>query len=787
MQKATAHIQGMHCASCVLRIEKTLKKQPGVEDAEVNFATEEARIVLDENVTNVSALSKSVEPFGYVLHDTSGGGNGAGHGHHRAQGVSGGNSGAAHSGQGDHQGHAAHDHASTSTAEVAELKKKVRISMPLVIFAAGMMFWDILAGEFGLLPPFSHTVSEFLHHLLPVFATYMMFTVGTPYLRGLWIFLRRGVADMDSLVGLGTLSAFIYSFVLSAFEGPLATYVDVEATYYDVTIVVIGLITLGKYFEANAKMKTGDAIKKLLGLQVKTATVLRNGEELEVSIDSVQKGDIVIVKPGMKVPVDGVIEEGSSHLDESMLSGEPIPVSKEVGDVVRAGTMNTTGVFHMRATGIGSETVLARIIALVSEAQGSKAPIQRLADRISAIFVPTVLVIAIISLLVWLFVGGLSMPFSQAISLGLVSFVSVLVIACPCALGLATPTAIIVGVGRGALMGILIKNAEVLEKLHKVNTLVVDKTGTLTKGMPEVLDVVMHEGSSEGTTESASEHTLSVLLSLEESSEHPLARAVVNYAKEHGATKQQVNKFKNIPGKGVQGEIDGVIYYVGGPSLLESLNLAAPSSDSLSQTATLVSLATKEKVLATVAIGDQIKPEAKKAIAALHKLGIKIVMATGDRNEVAQHVAKELGIDDVIAQVLPEDKLKKIDELQKAGAVVAMAGDGVNDAPALAQSDVGIAMSTGSDVSIETSDVTLLNGDIAKIADAIKLSKATMATMRQNLFWAFVYNVVGIPLAAGVFFPFFGWLLSPVFAGFAMAMSSVSVVLNSLRLKGKKI
>lgn len=754
MQKHTAHVQGMHCASCVVRIEKTLKKQPGVTDAEVNFATQEALVTFDESATSILALSKSVEPFGYALH-------GKGHEMHL-----------------DMQ-HSSHDHASTSAAEVAELRHKVRISMPLVIFSAGMMLWEIFANQFGLLPKFSEIIEEFLHHLLPIFATYMMFTIGTPYLRGLWTFLRQGVADMNSLVGLGTLAAFLYSFTLSAFEEPLRPFVNVEVTYYDVTIVVIGLITLGKYFEANAKLKTGDAIKKLLGLQVKTATVIRDRHEIEVAIDAVQKGDIVAVKPGMKVPVDGVVTQGASHLDESMLTGEPVPVAKGEGDTVRAGTINTTGAFQMRATGIGSETVLARIIALVSEAQGSKAPIQRLADRISSIFVPVVLVIAVVTLVAWLVLGGSIMPFSQSLSLGLVSFVSVLVIACPCALGLATPTAIMVGVGRGALMGILIKNAEILEKLHNVTTLVVDKTGTLTKGAPEVLTVIKHAG--------APDDALSILLSLESHSEHPLAQAIVTHAKGHGGEKKEVKNFKNIPGQGVQGDIDGVTYFVGGPALLEGLMLKASTDKNLPTTATLVSLVTRDSVLVTVAIGDHIKREAKDAIKALHRLGIKIVMATGDRKEVAAHVALELGIDDVMAQVSPEEKLRKIEELQKNGAIVAMAGDGVNDAPALAQADIGIAMSTGSDVSIETSDVTLLHGDITKIAEAIELSQATMSTMRQNLFWAFIYNVIGIPLATGIFFPFFGWLLSPVFAGFAMAMSSVSVVLNSLRLKIKKI
>lgn len=753
MEKVKAHISGMHCASCVGRIEKTIGQQPGVKEVAVNLATEEARITIDPSQTNVGALSQAIEPMGYKLHAKETPMN---HGNHDA-----------HAAEGGHG-----DHAKVSAGEIDALRKKVIISMPLVVFAAGMMIWEILS-KYDVLPEMSETIYEFLHHLLPIFATYMMFTVGTPYLRGLWMFFRRGVADMDTLVGLGTIAAFLYSFVLSAFEAPLAPYLDVTATYYDVTIVVIGLITLGKFLEARAKARTGDAIKKLLGLQAKTATIVRDGKELTVSIDQVQKGDLVLVKPGMKVPVDGTIDEGSSFLDESMLTGEPVPVEKNLGDTVAAGTVNTTGAFTMKATGVGSETLLAQIITLVSDAQGSKAPIQRLADKISAVFVPAVLVIATIALILWLVIGGSTMPFAQALSLGLSSFVSILVIACPCALGLATPTAIMVGVGRGAEHGILIKNAEVLEKMHKVTAVVVDKTGTLTKGKPEVIAL-------------SGEESLGILASLESQSEHPLAEAIAAYAQLKNVKTSKVANFKNVPGTGVQGDVNGTTYYAGGPTLLKSLKLELPAVKNAPTSATFIVLATAEEVLAVAAVGDQIKPEAKEAIQKLHRLGIKIIMATGDHEGAAKAVAKELGIDRYIAQVLPQDKLALIKELQSKGDVVAMAGDGVNDAPALAQADVGIAMATGSDVSIETSDVTLLKGDIRKVAQAIELSKATMRTIRQNLFWAFIYNVIGIPLASGIFYPVFGWLLSPVFAGFAMAMSSVSVVTNSLRLKLKK-
>ena len=746
MQKVNAHISGMHCASCVGRIEKTLGKQPGVQNVSVNLATEEARMTLDASQTDVGTLSKSIEPMGYKLHAKE---------HVMTE---------AH-GQG-------HYHASTSEGEVSALRKKVLISIPIVILTAAMMLYEVLSENFGLPPSIPYVIEEFLHHLLPIFATYMMFAIGTPYLRGLWMFFRRGVADMDTLVGLGTMAAFLYSFVLAAFEEPLAPYVDITATYYDVTIVVIGLITLGKYFEARAKQKTGSAIKKLMGLQVKTATVLRNGKEETLPIDQVQKGDLVMIKPGMKIPVDGMIAEGSSFLDEAMLTGEPTPVEKKEGDKVSAGTINTSGAFTMQATGVGSETLLAHIIALVAEAQGSKAPIQRLADKISSIFVPIVLAIAFVALIVWLIIGSVPMALS--------AFVTILVIACPCALGLATPTAIMVGVGHGATQGILIKNAEVLEKLHKITTLVIDKTGTLTEGRPKVLAVSALGSMNE-------RDALTIFASLESQSEHPLAEAVLSYAEAQGVQKRKVTGYENIPGQGLKASVDGEAYFVGSPKLISSLHLEVPRGGKMPKGATVIYLATEKEVLLSVAIGDQIKKGAKDALAKLHSLGIRVIMATGDNKEAAQVVAKELGIDEVIAEVLPQDKLAKVTELQKKGEIVGMAGDGVNDAPALAQADVGIAMATGSDVSIETSDVALLHGDIGKIAKAVELSKATMRTVKQNLFWAFIYNIIGIPLAAGIFYPLFGLLLSPVFAGFAMAMSSVSVVLNSLRLKMKKL
>lgn len=481
--------------------------------------------------------------------------------------------------------------------------------------------------------------------------------------------------------------------------------------------------------------------------------------------------------------MDGVLTEGSSFVDESMVSGEPVPVEKSVGDKVVAGTINTTGAFTFKATKVGSETLLAHIIKMVEEAQGSKAPIQALADKISSVFVPVVLVIAFSSLGLWLFFGTATLGFAQALSFGLVSFVGVLVIACPCALGLATPTAIIVGVGKGAKEGILIKDASTLEKLHKVTTVVVDKTGTITKGKPELVSI-QNEGAMSDT------ELVSILASLESKSEHPIASAIVSYAKAQDIALSSIDGFAAVKGKGVQGTVDGVEYFAGNTRFISELGItfdAKKIEQETNEGKTPIILATAKQVLGVVLVADAIKPEAKEAIANLHKLGIKVVMLTGDNAQTARFIADQVGIDEVVAEVMPEDKLNKVKELQTAGQVVAMAGDGINDAPALAQADVGVAMATGTDVAIESAGITLLHGDISKLVKAIRLSKFTMRGIKQNLFWAFAYNVIGIPLASGLFYPIFGWLLNPVFAGLAMAFSSVSVVGNSLRLKTKHI
>ena len=747
-------VKGMHCASCAGMIEKTFKKIDGVTQAEANYGTESVSVIFDASKTDVHKLSESIEPLGYSLVMGS-----------------------------DHGDHLNLDAAKTEKfAELSGMRNQVLSVIPLAVVSIFVMGWDILT-QFQLATEMPYFWSEFFHHLLPIFATYTLFVVGKPYLLGVYRFLRYRKANMDTLIGIGTLAAFTYSFVVSAFEESLSAYLDVAHTYYDVTIVVITFIALGKYLEARSKLKTGDAIEKLLNLQAKTALVVRDGKEVEISIEQVVHGDQIVVKPGGVIPVDGVILSGSSYVDESMVTGEPIAVLKEAGAAVVAGTINTTGSFTFKATKVGSETLLANIIKMVELAQGSKAPIQALADKISSIFVPVVLVLAFASLGVWLVFGTQYLGFSQALSNGLVSFVGILVIACPCALGLATPTAIIVGVGKGAREGILIKDASTLEKLHKVDTVVVDKTGTITNGKPELVSVKNYSQMSDDAF-------VGILASLEKQSEHPIAAAIAAYAAEHSLSLAPVTHFESLKGKGVRGTVSDVAYFAGNMRLVEEMKLsfdAAYIEQGTREGKTPVILTTSTEILGIVMVADAVKPEAKDAIAQLHQMGITTVMLTGDSALTGRYIADQVGIDEVIAEVMPEDKLLAIKKFQADGKVVAMAGDGVNDAPALAQADVGIAMATGTDVAIESAGITLLHGDIGKLVKAIHLSRMTMRGIKQNLFWAFFYNVVGIPLAGGLFYPLFGILLNPVFAGLAMAFSSVSVVGNSLRLKTKQL
>jgi len=752
--KKIFRVQGMHCASCAILVEKELRRTKGVLKAEVNYGSETASLELAEGENYDSAMH-AVEKIGYSL----------------APGPS--------------EDHSMHLNPNLppnqKLTELKDLKNKTLAILPLVGISIAIMTWEIF-GNMGKLPIPSETWMEFFHHLLPIMATYSLFVPGWIYLLGLWRFLKTGRANMDTLIGLGTSVAFIFSFIVSAFENDLKNYLG-DYTYYDITIVVIGFITLGKYLEARAKFKTSDAIQKLLNMQAKTATVLRDQKEIEIGVEQVVIGDIILVKPGGRIPVDGIVSSGSSFVDESMITGEPLPSEKREGDQVSAGTLNTSGAFYFRASKVGADTLLAHIIKMVEGAQGSKAPIQALADKISGFFVPTVLILSFLTLGIWIIVGSSYLGFSTALSYGLLSFVGILVIACPCALGLATPTAIMVGIGKGAKEGILVKDAATLEKLQEVDTIVMDKTGTLTNGRPEL--VYFQE-----TTGESPDRLLAILAGLEKKSEHPIARAILEKAEAKNLDLPDFENFEALQGLGVKGTLHGEEYFAGSLKLGESLglqNALAKLSPNLQAGQTPIILATKDHLLAVASVADSIKPETVETIKQLHKLGIRLVMLTGDRLEAARHIANQIGIDEVIAEVLPQNKLEKIKSLQQEGRIVAMVGDGINDAPALAQADVGIAMSTGTDVAIESAGLTILHGDLSKLVKAIRLSKLTMRGIRQNLFWAFIYNIIGIPIAGGALFPLTGWLLSPIFAGLAMAMSSVSVVSNSLRLKTKKI
>jgi Cu+-exporting ATPase len=751
LQEQTYKVKGMHCGSCAGIIEKTFSKTEGVSHASANYGTESVSLAFDPAKTNPQALSDKLKPMGYSLVIPK----------PQAQG---------------HHAHGEHDHTDINQSkqekleEIAALRNKVLAVMPLAAISIFLMGWDMLS-EFGHAPMMTRIWKDFFHYLMPVIATYALFVTGQPYLRGVYAFIRHGKANMDTLIGLGTSVAYIYSFIITAFERSLKKYVNIEHTYYDVTIVVIAFITLGKFLEARAKMKTGDAIEKLLNLQAKTALVIRGGKEIEIPIEQVAHGDVLVIKPGAKIPVDGVVMEGQSFVDEALVTGEAAPVEKKPGDAVTSGTLNTTGSFTFKATKVGAETFLASIIRMVETAQASKAPIQALADKVSSVFVPAVLVLACLAFVAWYIFGG-SLPHA------LTAFIGILVIACPCALGLATPTAIIVGVGKGAKEGILIKNAAALEALEKVDTLVVDKTGTITKGKPELVSLKTFSGSEA--------EVLAILAALESKSEHPLAHAILAYAQAKNIKPAQITKFEIIKGKGVKGTIGGQDYFAGNPKLITELDLPFDKAAIKREAAkgqTPIILANPKAVLAVAMVADAVKPEAAHAVKELKRLGVNVIMLTGDHHSTAKHIADEVEIDEVVAEVLPQDKLMKIKELQSQGHTVAMAGDGVNDAPALAQADVGIAMATGTEVAIETAGITLLHGDVSKLAKAFRLSRITMNGIKQNLFWAFAFNLAGIPLAGGAFYPLFGWQLSPIFAGVAMAFSSVMVVSNSLRLK----
>ena len=761
----------MHCASCSLIISKKLSKLDGIKNIDVNFATEKANIDFDMDKVNLEKMNNEIEKLGYTILDgtdiskESGMSNMIQEENAHMSGV-------------DHSEHLGLSLSKNDKEkELSEQKNKTQFVLPLALFIFLIMMWDILSKTFLFIPNLPIQM-ELLNIISMILSTIVIFWIGKPFISGVVRFIKYRVANMDTLIGIGTLTAYIYSTVITLFPQIKIVMKLPEYTYFDVVIVVIGFITLGKYLEARSKQKTGEAIEKLLELQAKTALVIRDGKEVEISINEVVIGDIVIVKPGMKIPVDGKITEGQTSIDESMITGESIPVDKKVGDIVIGATINKQGSFQFEATKVGGETMLAQIIRMVEEAQGSRAPIQAMADKISSVFVPVVLVIALLSFLVWIFVGIPIIGSSLAISYGILSFVGILVIACPCALGLATPTAIIVGVGKGAEHGILIKDAESLELLSKVDTIVLDKTGTITKGKPEVTNVVILDKIFSELD------ILKIAGSVEKLSEHPLAQSIAESAISKNIILGNATDFVALEGVGVRAILDKKNIYVHKP---EVNDLGENLKKLQGEGKTVVVVEVDGKKVGLIALSDTIKNGAKEAIAKLHRRGIKVIMLTGDNHLAALYIAKQVGIDDVISEVLPHEKAGKIESLQKEGKVVAMAGDGINDAPALVQANVGIAMATGSDIAIESAGIALLHGDIHKISQAIDLSKATMRTIKQNLFWAFIYNIIGIPIAAGLLYPIWGIVLNPIFAGMAMALSSVSVVGNSLRLKTKKL
>lgn len=747
---ATYSVQGMHCASCASIITRRLEALPGVEGVEVNPATETARVTYTDAALPVSALNAAIEPLGYSIQEPT-------------------------------QAHGAEDvHHTTdpeSAAALTDALTKTLFVMPVALTFFALIMWEILARLFATVP--NVPIPMALFNVLALgCATVVLFWVGQPFLLGIVRFAKYRVANMDTLIGIGTVTAYLYSAVVTLMPQVRQIIALPEYLYFDVVIVVTGFVTVGKYLEMRSKQKTGEAIHALMGLQAKTARVMRDGVDVEVPLEEVVLGDVLMVKPGEKVPVDGIVLSGTTSVDESMLTGESLPVDKALGATVIGATLNKQGTITYRASAVGDTTVLAQIINMVSEAQASRAPIQALADRVSSVFVPIVLGIAGLALIVWLVVGIPLIGTAAAVSFGLLSFVGVLIIACPCALGLATPTAIIVGVGRAAQHGILVKDAAQLEALSHVRTIVFDKTGTITNGTPEVSDVVALSETVDV------QKALQYASSIEYLSEHPLGAAVVRYADAQGVTRLPVTYFAAQEGVGVTGNIDGV-----------QVRIRKPGNESSDERVTrlehegktVVVLEKNNESVLLIALSDTLKDEAPEAIRALKARGVTVVLLTGDNVRAAEYIARLAGIDTVIAQVLPHEKADKVRELQEGGTVVAMVGDGVNDAPALAQANVGIAMATGTDVAIESAGITILHGDLRHIVRSFALARATMRTVRQNLFWAFIYNVVGIPLAAGLFYPVFGLILNPVFAGAAMALSSVSVVSNSLRLKHTKI
>ncbi|MDH3876586.1 MAG: heavy metal translocating P-type ATPase [Desulfobacteraceae bacterium] len=739
-QKVILSVLGMTCASCVNRVQTALNQMSGVIEATVNFATEKASIEYIPNLVKIKDLAKATAAIGYTLVEAK-------------------------------EEQLVDKEAQARQAEFRQLKSKFLTGLLLVAPLFLLVHWDKLG--LSAILPFSGQANFILQLLLQ---TPVQFWVGWQFYKGAVAAARHRTSDMNTLIAVGTSAAYLYSILATFFPHLFAAEGLAPRVYYDTAGAIIVLILLGRLLEARAKGQTSEAIKKLIGLQAKTATVLVNGEEHELPVEEVLIGDTVIVKPGEKIPVDGEILDGHSSVDESMVTGESIPVEKTAGDEVVGATINKMGTFKFKATKVGKDTMLAQIIKMVEEAQGSKPPIARLVDVIASYFVPVVIGIASITFFIWYFFGP-----APALTYAVLNFVAVMIIACPCALGLATPTSIMVGTGKGAEHGILIRGGEALETAHKLNAIVLDKTGTITRGEPAVTDVLAVEGYE-------TEEILGLSASAEKGSEHPLGEAILKKAREDDLNLADANDFNAIPGHGIEAIIDGKNVLLGNTRLMNDRDIDLKDLPEKAEAfsgegKTPMWIAVDGFIAGIIAVADTLKENSKTAVAALHNLGLEVIMLTGDNKRTADAIANQIGIDRTLAEVLPEGKASEIKKLQAENKKVAMIGDGINDAPALAQADVGLAIGTGTDVAMESSDITLITGDLTGVVTAIALSKATIRNIKQNLFWAFAYNTILIPVAAGVLFPFFGILLNPIFAAAAMALSSVTVVTNALRLR----